>query len=137
MLEYFTPQQTKLSAKEGLYYILGIIGLQLYQSISFQFVHIVLSKIGLQFREAITSVIYRKSINLTKSQLDEVTSIAQVIHFISVDAVWIDVGLAQIHQLWIAPIEVLIAAVCLYLQFQWSGIIGLSIFVFVIFYQSL
>lgn len=87
--------------------------------------------IGVKFREACSGMVYRRTVYSSKQRLEEFTNLGQIINLLSNDASFIEIGLMRCQFVWITPIQVMVAAACLYFQFGYSAAIGTSVFLLV------
>ncbi|KAG5894560.1 hypothetical protein JTB14_021542 [Gonioctena quinquepunctata] len=79
--------------------------------------------VGMKIRVAACSLIYRKSLKLSKSALAE-TTIGQMVNLLSNDVGRFDFATQHIHHLWMAPLETVIVMYLLYIYVGLSGLVG-------------
>ncbi|XP_063697681.1 probable multidrug resistance-associated protein lethal(2)03659 [Culicoides brevitarsis] len=83
------------------------------------------SHLGMKIRISAISMIYRKSLRLTKNALGNTTS-GQVVNLLSNDVGRFDTSILFIHYLWISPLEILAVTIILYYQIEWSAFAGVG-----------
>ncbi|KAK0081216.1 hypothetical protein PV326_007800 [Microctonus aethiopoides] len=86
--------------------------------------------IGMKIRVSCCSLIYRKALKLSKIALNE-TTVGQAVNLLSNDVSRFDTTLLNLHYLWIAPLQTIIASYFMYTEAGWAAIGG--VFVLVIF----
>lgn len=134
ILDCFTQDQNGVTSNEqGLYYILLLIGLLLLQALIFHQVLAAMLVLGLKVRAICSGAVYSKAMNCTKQELDEFTSIAQIINLLTNSATYLEYGFLYIHYLFLLPFELVAAAICLYFSVGYSGLAGLGVFMLIFF----
>uniref|UniRef100_A0A336M8S7 CSON013802 protein n=1 Tax=Culicoides sonorensis TaxID=179676 RepID=A0A336M8S7_CULSO len=83
------------------------------------------SHLGMKMRISAISMIYRKSLRLTKNALGNTTA-GQVVNLLSNDVGRFDTSILFIHYLWISPLEIIAVTVILYYQIEWSVFAGVG-----------
>lgn len=81
---------------------------------------------GMKLRVAICSMIYRKSLRLSKNALGDTTA-GQVVNLLSNDVSRLDLSIMFLHYLWVGPAETALVSYLMYRE------IGVSAFVGVVF----
>lgn len=80
-------------------------------------------EVGMKIRIACCSLIYRKSLKLSKSALAETTG-GQMVNLISNDVSRFDTSTMFLHHLFIGPLEMIIGMALVYDSVGWTGLTG-------------
>lgn len=125
LVMYFNAGQTTLT-KNDAYFYAGIIILVLLldQFISHPSV-MGLTHNAMKMRVSCCSLIYRKSLRLSRVALGK-TTLGQLVNLLSNDVSKFDEGFILAHQAWLAPTQVAIAIYLLYRQINVSAFIGIT-----------
>lgn len=91
--------------------------------------------LGMKIRVSCCSLIYRKSLKLSKTALGETTA-GQVVNLLSNDVNRFDVAVLFAHQLWVGPFETIICTYMMYLQVGVSAAFGVLVLIMFIPFQS-
>lgn len=81
--------------------------------------------LGMKMRVACCTLIYRKSLKLSRTALGE-TTIGQAVNLLSNDVNRFDVSTIFLHYLWIGPLETIIIMYIMYGYVQESAVIGVA-----------
>lgn len=73
--------------------------------------------LGMKMRVAMCSMIYRKSLRLSKNALGE-TTVGQVVNLLSNDVGRLDIAIIFLHFLWVGPIETLAVTYLMYKEVE-------------------
>lgn len=92
-----------------------------------------LMHISMKMRVACCSLIYRKSVRLSRTALAQ-TTVGQIVNLLSNDVSKFDQGFILIHYIWIAPIE---TAVGTYLLYKVIGVAAFSGIAFLLLFVPL
>lgn len=71
--------------------------------------------LGMKMRVAMCSMIYRKSLKLSRNALGE-TTVGQVVNLLSNDVGRLDLAIIFLHFLWVGPLETIIVTYLMYLE---------------------
>lgn len=80
-------------------------------------------EVGMKIRVASCSLIYRKSLRLSKNALAE-TTIGQMVNLISNDVSRFDFGTMHMHHLVMGPLEMIVGMGLVYKYVGWTGLSG-------------
>lgn len=102
----------------GLLILLSVINVFLDHQFNLR-----IMQVGMKIRVSCCSLIYRKSLRLSKNALAE-TTIGQMVNLISNDVSRFDFGTNYIHHLVMGPIEMFIGIGIIYNYLGWTGLSG-------------
>jgi ABC-type multidrug transport system fused ATPase/permease subunit len=125
LLGYFKPGST--TTKEDAYLFAG--GLFLLTMLSmFMFNHFTVGAfhIGMRVRAACCSLVYRKSLRLSRTALGE-TAAGKVVNLLSNDVSRFDMVSIFLHSMWSAPLSAIIIMYFLFVNAGYAGLIGIGI----------
>lgn len=123
ILLYYEPHSTMSKGEAYLYSSLLVLSsaismISQHNFMLYQF------NMGLKIKVATTALVYRKSLKLSKSALAK-TNIGQMVNLISNDVGRFETAIKHVHNLWLAPVELLIVMVLMYFYVGVSGIAGI------------
>ncbi|KAJ2946364.1 hypothetical protein O0L34_g12402 [Tuta absoluta] len=125
LVEYYTPKQRTVSQDEAYLYAGAVV---LCSALNVFVVHpymMAILHMGMKFRVACCSLIYRKSLRLSKTALGE-TTVGQVVNLLSNDVNRFDVAIIFLHYLWIGPLATVIITYFMWEEISWASIVGVS-----------
>lgn len=125
LIAYYIPNQTTISEKEAYLYAGAVVLCSLLNVFVTHPYMMGALHLGMKLRVACCSLVYRKSLRLSKTALGQ-TTVGQVVNLLSNDVNRFDVALIFAHQLWIGPLETIIVAYLMYLQIGISAFIGVA-----------
>lgn len=108
---------------EAYQYSAVIVALNVFNVLSTHLFNFYIMQNGMKMRIACCSLIYRKSLKLSKSALVE-TTVGQMVNLISNDVSRFDLCTTFLHQLVMGPIEVVIGMILIYKFVGWTGLTG-------------
>ncbi|EDV91220.1 probable multidrug resistance-associated protein lethal(2)03659 [Drosophila grimshawi] len=82
--------------------------------------------LGMKMRIALCSLVYRKSLRLSRTALGD-TTIGQVVNLLSNDVGRFDTVLINVHYLWVAPLELIVVTYFMYDQIGFSALFGVAV----------
>lgn len=124
LLEYFTTDNT-ISKTDAYLYAGGVV---LCSAINVFVVHpymMAILHMGMKLRVACCTLIYRKSLRLSRTALGE-TTIGQAVNLLSNDVNRFDVAIIFLHYLWIGPVETVVITYFMYEKVQSAALIGVA-----------
>jgi ABC-type multidrug transport system fused ATPase/permease subunit len=135
LLNYFTLHQSSTTKKEALFNGLIISLVFFIRALSFTTLLLELTSLGMKFRIACSSLIYRKLLQM-KSTTIQKFSLGQIVNLLSNDIEKLDRGVVFFNFLWIGPLKVIITAYYLVVTYGYSSIVGMAVPVLFLFIQS-
>ncbi|XP_076255885.1 ATP-binding cassette sub-family C member 4-like isoform X1 [Rhynchophorus ferrugineus] len=125
LLDYFDPQ-VKMSLNDAYFYA-GMVSLTtLVQVFVIHHTMLHVFHMGVRMRAACAALVYRKAIRLSKTSLVS-TTVGQMVNLISNDVSRFEVCTINVHNIWIAPIELFVILYLLYTNVGWTGLPGVGI----------
>uniref|UniRef100_A0A182WC63 Multidrug resistance-associated protein lethal(2)03659 n=1 Tax=Anopheles minimus TaxID=112268 RepID=A0A182WC63_9DIPT len=121
LVAYYSRQSGDLT--EAYLYAGAVV---LCSAINVLFIHpYMLSQLhlGMKLRVAACSMIYRKSLRLSKTALGDTTA-GQVVNLLSNDVGRLDLAVLFVHYLWIGPLETLVVTYLMYREIGYSAVYG-------------
>ncbi|KAH8382740.1 hypothetical protein KR009_005071, partial [Drosophila setifemur] len=91
--------------------------------------------LGMKMRVALSSLIYRKALRLSRTALGD-TTVGQVVNLLSNDVGRFDMVLINVHYLWIAPLELIVVTYLMYLEIGVSSLFGVAVMLLFLPFQS-
>ncbi|CAG9575865.1 unnamed protein product [Danaus chrysippus] len=125
LVEYYSPDQKTMKPQEAYMYAGAVV---LCSALNVFVVHpymMAILHMGMKFRVACCSLIYRKSLRLSKTALGE-TTIGQVVNLLSNDVNRFDVAVIFLHYLWIGPLATVIVTYFMWLEISWAAVVGVG-----------
>ncbi|KAG5894561.1 hypothetical protein JTB14_021543 [Gonioctena quinquepunctata] len=123
LVSFFQPNSPDADSGEVYTYAALIVFTCVIQVICIHNFVLWLMASGMKMRIAACSLIYRKSLKLSKSALAE-TTIGQMVNLLSNDVGRFDFAAQHIHSLWLAPVETVLVMYLLYVYVGVSGLVG-------------
>ncbi|XP_058458133.1 probable multidrug resistance-associated protein lethal(2)03659 [Malaya genurostris] len=121
LVGYYSQQNGNIN--DAYLYAAAVV---LCSAISVLFMHsYMLSQLhlGMKLRIAACSMIYRKSLRLSKTALGDTTA-GQVVNLLSNDVGRLDLAVLFVHYLWIGPVETIVATYLMYREIGISAVFG-------------
>ncbi|XP_046989234.1 ATP-binding cassette sub-family C member 4-like [Schistocerca americana] len=129
LLAYFTPPRT-MSKESAMAYAGAIVLCTAFNTLFFNHYTLGAFHAGMRVRAACCSLIYRKSLRLSRTALGE-TAAGQVVNLLSNDVSRFDLVSVFIHHMWAAPLTAIICMYFLYNEIGVAGFVGVAV-VFVV-----
>ncbi|XP_022907991.2 ATP-binding cassette sub-family C member 4-like [Onthophagus taurus] len=126
-VQMFTTENLDNPHKESYMYIygFGLIFVTLLVAFFQHHVYLELSRAGMRWRVACSSLIYRKTLKLSKKSLSA-TAGGQIVNLISNDLTRFDFVAPMLHTAWVIPIQVAIITYFIYEEVQESAFAGVG-----------
>ncbi|XP_052753847.1 ATP-binding cassette sub-family C member 4-like [Galleria mellonella] len=125
LVEYYSPGGQTIKRNEAYFYAGGVV---LCSALNVFVVHpymMAILHMGMKFRVACCSLIYRKSLRLSKTALGE-TTVGQVVNLLSNDVNRFDVAIIFLHYLWIGPLATVIITYFMWQEISWAAVVGVA-----------
>lgn len=122
LIQYYSKDNGDIT--EAYLYAAGVI---LCSVVNITIVHpYMLSQmhVGMKMRIAACSMIYRKTLCLTRNALGDTTA-GQVVNLLSNDVARLEMSVLFVHYLWVGPVQVIVVTAIMYLQIGVSAIFGM------------
>lgn len=123
LLDYFKPA-TLTTKEEALWYAGAVVAVNAIGALMINQYIIGAFHYGMKVRAACCSVVYRKSLKLSRSALGETAS-GKVVNLLSNDVSRFDIVSIFIHHMWVAPLSAIIVTYFLWAEAGLAGIIGI------------
>nr|XP_022908005.1 probable multidrug resistance-associated protein lethal(2)03659 [Onthophagus taurus] len=125
LILYYVPNQTEITRDEAYLYAGAVILCSFFYVLLIHPYMMAICHVGMKMRVACCSLIYRKSLRLSKTALGQTTA-GQMVNLLSNDVNRFDVAVLFIHQLWVGPLETLVITYLMYLKIGISAVIGVA-----------
>lgn len=135
LISFYTPEQTEITKEQAYWYAAGVVVCSLVNILSTHPYMMGVLHLGMKMRIGCCSLIYRKSLKLSKTALGQ-TTVGQVVNLLSNDVNRFDLAVIFAHQLWVGPIETVICTYFMYLQVGPSAAVGVFLLIMFIPMQS-
>ncbi|VVC87931.1 unnamed protein product, partial [Leptidea sinapis] len=125
LVEFYSPGQRQMKPNEAYIYAGAVV---ICSALNVFVVHpymMAILHMGMKFRVACCSLIYRKSLRLSKTALGE-TTVGQVVNLLSNDVNRFDVAIIFLHYLWIGPLATIIITYFMWLEISWAAVVGVG-----------
>ena len=125
LLGYFKPGSTT-TKEEAYLFAGGLFLLTMLTMLMFNHFTVGAFHIGMRVRAACCSLIYRKSLRLSRTALGE-TAAGKVVNLLSNDVSRFDMVSIFLHVMWTAPLSAIIITYFLFVSAGYAGLIGIGI----------
>ncbi|XP_060519010.1 probable multidrug resistance-associated protein lethal(2)03659 isoform X2 [Cylas formicarius] len=129
LLRFYMPNEEDITLTQAYWYAAGVVFCSLTNILISHPYMLGVLHFGMKLRVACCSLIYRKSLRLSKAALGETTA-GQVVNLLSNDVNRFDVAVLFVHQLWLGPLETIICTYLMYLHVGVSAAIGVLVLIF-------
>ncbi|XP_014275641.1 probable multidrug resistance-associated protein lethal(2)03659 [Halyomorpha halys] len=131
LIRYFSS--TTMSKEEAYMYAAGVIACSGLTVIMMHPYMMAIMHTGMKVRVAACSLIYRKSLKLSKTALGQTTA-GQVVNLLSNDVNRFDIAFIFLHILWIGPLQTCIVTYLMWTKMELAALLGLiSLLLFIPF----
>ncbi|KAL5283205.1 ABCC4.2 family protein [Megaselia abdita] len=125
LVSYFAEEQTDISKEQAYLYALGITFFSPIIALTFHPWFYYMFCIGTKIRLALSGLIYRKCLKLSKSSSNDGLN-GKAINIMSNDLGKFDICLVFLHDLWKGPVESLLLGTVMFVHIQYAAIIGIG-----------
>ena len=126
LMSYYTPNQTSISKNEACIYASFVVFASfLYVMIGHSYA-LGLFHLGMKIRVAVSSLVYRKSLKLSQSTIADNTA-GHLLNLLANDVGRFEYNVANVHFLWMGPLETLVICGLTYWMLGATAIIGIAI----------
>ncbi|XP_018576445.1 probable multidrug resistance-associated protein lethal(2)03659 isoform X2 [Anoplophora glabripennis] len=127
-IAFYTPEQTEITKEQAYWYAAGVVLCSLVNILATHPYMMGVLHLGMKMRVGCCSLIYRKSLKLSKTALGQ-TTVGQVVNLLSNDVNRFDLAVIFAHQLWVGPIETVVCTYFMYLQVGPSAAVGVFLLI--------
>uniref|UniRef100_A0A182NL49 Uncharacterized protein n=1 Tax=Anopheles dirus TaxID=7168 RepID=A0A182NL49_9DIPT len=134
MLLYFREGST-MTHEEAVYYACGMVAVRAIIVLCDNQYGIISVLTGVKAKIAVCSVVFRKSLRLSRNALGD-TSPGKMVNLMSNDVNRFDIASYLVCFMWTSPVVMLLASILLWYEIGWSGVLGLVAIVIITPIQS-
>ncbi|KAI4464939.1 atp-binding cassette sub-family c [Holotrichia oblita] len=131
LLQYFLREEGNMNNNDAIIYGVILVICPFAVSMGTHLYMMGLQHLGMKVRVACCTVIYRKSLKISKTVFGE-TTIGQLVNLLSNDVNRFDFAAVFMHSLWLSPLQTCIIILILCIEVGWTGIVGIIILALVI-----
>lgn len=124
LIRYFTPG-SGVTKEAALWYAGAVVLCSGFNIVAIHPYMMAILHMGMKIRVACCSLVYRKSLRLSKTALGE-TTVGQVVNLLANDVNRFDVAVIFVHYLWIGPLETVVASYFMYQEVGVSALFGIA-----------
>nr|AKC34058.1 ABCC4-like protein [Spodoptera litura]AKC34900.1 ABCC4-like protein [Spodoptera litura] len=124
LVEFYSPGHS-MKPKEAYMYAAAVVACSALNVFVVHPYMMAILHMGMKFRVACCSLIYRKSLRLSKTALGE-TTVGQVVNLLSNDVNRFDVAIIFLHYLWIGPLATVIITYFMWVEISWAAVVGVG-----------
>ncbi|KAK5646813.1 hypothetical protein RI129_005277 [Pyrocoelia pectoralis] len=138
LIAYYAPStSTSITSKDEAYFYAAAVVLCSLLVVLFHYPYMIgVLHTGMKLRVACCSLVYRKTLKLSKTALGGTAS-GQIVNLLSNDVNRFDFFTVFIHHLWVAPVQACIACYLMYQEVEYSALFGLAFLLLFIPFQFL
>ncbi|KAK9696612.1 ABC transporter transmembrane region [Popillia japonica] len=131
LLQYFLREDNNMDNSDAIIYGVILVICPFAVSMGTHLYMMGLQHLGMKVRVACCTMIYRKSLRISKTVFGE-TTIGQLVNLLSNDVNRFDFAAVFMHSLWLSPLQTCIIILILCIEVGWTGIVGIVILALVI-----
>lgn len=125
LVTYFSPGDHGMAASDAYWCAGGIVGCALTMVVCYHGYVLYALQMGMRIRLSCASLVYKKSLRLTRSVAIDGTN-GQVINLMSNDVARFDPFVSLLHDLWKGPLELGLMGYCIYREIGAYGLLGIG-----------
>lgn len=122
-MQLYDTNQVVEKRYDAYQYSAIIILLNTFNAFGIHYFNLNIMQVGMKMRVACCSLVYRKSLKLSKSALAD-TTVGQMVNLISNDVSRFDMAATFLHHLVLGPVQIVVAMFLLYENVGWTGLVG-------------
>ncbi|KAJ8978761.1 hypothetical protein NQ317_017484 [Molorchus minor] len=128
LMDFYVPNQSSVSKSEAYLYASIIVLAAFFNAILGHHLMLRNQHLGMKIRVAGCSLIYRKSLRLSKTALIN-TTVGQMINLLSNDVNRFDTTFMHFHNFWVAPLQIIVITSLIYVMCGVYALAGVGFFV--------
>ncbi|XP_033217281.1 probable multidrug resistance-associated protein lethal(2)03659 isoform X2 [Belonocnema kinseyi] len=136
VIKYFSGTEQMSKNEAYLWASILVMSLTIFTFLMHPCVHAMVH-MGMKFRIACSSLIFRKILKISKTSLETKTTVGQIVNMLSNDVSRFDYALFGLNYIWIAPIQIIIMTYIMYQEVGWSALIGMAVLVLTMPFQGI
>ncbi|KYB27064.1 ATP-binding cassette sub-family C member 4 [Tribolium castaneum] len=133
LLEFYTPDGN-ITLRKAYFYALGLTIFCFVRVFAFHWFAFQTAVLGMKIRIACSSLVYRSSLQLTKTTFDKIT-VGQIVNLLSNDVSRFNQFGPFLHSLWIGPVELILGGYFIDKQLGHAALSGITILIFCLLLQ--
>ncbi|TDG43887.1 hypothetical protein AWZ03_009693 [Drosophila navojoa] len=123
LISYYTYDAE--SKENAYYYAAGVVACSALNVIIMHPYMLGTMHVGMKMRVALCSMIYRKSLRLSKTALGDTTA-GHIVNLMSNDVGRLDLATIFVHYLWVGPLQTLFITYLMYLEIEIAAVFGVA-----------
>ncbi|GLV41617.1 uncharacterized protein CBL_06846 [Carabus blaptoides fortunei] len=135
LVSFYAPDNVDMTINDAYMYASIVIGCTLVTVIVSHPTNMGILHIGMKIRVGMCSLLYRKSLRLSKTALGE-TTVGQVVNLLSNDVNRFDGAVVLLHNLWVGPLVTGVATYFMYKEIGIAACVGVTCILIFIPFQG-
>lgn len=135
LMLFYVPNQNQVTQQDayvcaGLIILASFLNVLIGHQLMFRNLNL-----GMKMRVACCSLVYRKALRLSRGALID-TTVGQMVNLLSNDVNRFDYALTHLHNIWVAPVQVLVIMIIMYFLIDPVCLLGIAFLSLFIPFQS-